>query len=92
MDLEQKRVEDDLRGVIEGDVGCDDLFAQMYSTDASIYQLRPFGVVRPRTVEDCAAVVREGLEAGWLANRWDVASSSISRVTCDVIGSRPIIS
>jgi FAD/FMN-containing dehydrogenase/Fe-S oxidoreductase len=62
MDLEQKRVEDDLRGVIEGDVGCDDLFAQMYSTDASIYQLRPFGVVRPRTVEDCAAVVRYARE------------------------------
>lgn len=62
MDLDQKRVEDDLRGVIEGDVDFGDLYAQMYSTDASIYQLRPLGVVRPRTVEDCAAVVRYAQE------------------------------
>lgn len=62
MDLDQKRVEDDLRGVVEGDVDFGDLFAQMYSTDASIYQLRPLGIVRPRTAEDCAAVIRYARE------------------------------
>jgi FAD/FMN-containing dehydrogenase/Fe-S oxidoreductase len=62
MDSDQKRVEDDLRGVIEGDVECGDLYAQMYSTDASIYQLQPLGVVRPRSVEDCAAVVKYARE------------------------------
>lgn len=62
MDLDQKRVEDDLRGVVQGDVDCGDLFAQMYSTDASIYQLRPLGIVRPRSAEDCAAVIRYARE------------------------------
>ncbi len=62
MDLEQIRVQDDLRGVIAGDVVFGDLYTQMYATDASIYQLRPLGVVRPRSVEDCAAVVRYAQE------------------------------
>jgi FAD/FMN-containing dehydrogenase/Fe-S oxidoreductase len=62
MDLEQKRVQDDLRGVIDGDVEFTDLYTQMYSTDASIYQMQPFGIVRPRSVEDCAAVVRYARE------------------------------
>lgn len=62
MDLDQIRVQDDLRGAIEGDVLFDDLYGQMYATDASIYQLRPFGVVRPRTAEDVAVVVRYAVE------------------------------
>jgi FAD/FMN-containing dehydrogenase/Fe-S oxidoreductase len=62
MDLDQTRVQDDLRGIIEGDVFFGDLFGQMYATDASIYQQRPFGVVRPRSTEDVAAVVRYAAE------------------------------
>ncbi len=58
MDVEQQRIEEDLRGQIAGDVRCDDLFVQLYATDASIYQIAPLGVVRPRTVEDVVATVR----------------------------------
>ena len=46
MDPEQQRIEEDLRGMLQGDVRCDDVFAQLYASDASIYQLRPLGIVR----------------------------------------------
>jgi FAD/FMN-containing dehydrogenase/Fe-S oxidoreductase len=62
MDLDQIRVQDDLRGIVTGDVVFGDLFTQMYATDASIYELRPLGVVRPRTAEDCAAVLKYAAE------------------------------
>jgi len=39
------RVEDDLRGFIKGDILFDSLSRTMYSTDASIFQMRPLGVV-----------------------------------------------
>lgn len=58
MDVEQQRIEEDLRGQIAGEVRCDDLFVQLYATDASIYQVAPLGVVRPRSVEDVVATVR----------------------------------
>ena len=49
MDPDQQRIEEDLRGLLQGDVRCDDVFTQLYASDASIYELRPLGVVRPRT-------------------------------------------
>jgi len=58
MDVEQQRIEEDLRGQIAGEVRCDDLFVQLYASDASIYEIAPLGVVRPRTVEDVVATVR----------------------------------
>lgn len=58
MDVEQQRIVEDLRGQISGEVRCDDLFVQLYSSDASIYEIAPLGVVRPRTVEDVVATVR----------------------------------
>ena len=41
MDQVRARIQEDLRGVIEGEVHCDDLTLQLYSSDASIYQIRP---------------------------------------------------
>ncbi|MCH7752871.1 MAG: anaerobic glycerol-3-phosphate dehydrogenase subunit C [Planctomycetes bacterium] len=58
MDVERQRIEEDLRGQIAGDVRCDELFVQLYASDASIYEIAPLGVVRPRTVEDVVATVR----------------------------------
>jgi len=58
MDIDRKRVEDDLRGFVRGDVICDDLSVQLYASDASIYQIRPLGIIRPRTTRDVAAVVK----------------------------------
>src|SRR5882724_5375641 len=57
MDPESQRIEEDLRGLLQGEVRCDDLTTQLYASDASIYELRPRGVVRPRNVEDVVAVV-----------------------------------
>ena len=58
MDAERKRIEEDLRGQLAGDVRCDDLFVQLYASDASIYEIRPLGVIRPRSVNDVVATVR----------------------------------
>jgi FAD/FMN-containing dehydrogenase/Fe-S oxidoreductase len=62
MDAERLRLDEDLRGLIEGDVLCDDLTVQMYGSDASIFQCSPLGVVRPRHREDVQAVVRYAAE------------------------------
>src|ERR1700745_124135 len=42
-----------------GEVRFDRLSRALYSTDASVYQIVPLGVVLPRTEEDVVAVVRE---------------------------------
>ncbi|MCC7474396.1 MAG: anaerobic glycerol-3-phosphate dehydrogenase subunit C [Pirellulales bacterium] len=64
MDPERRRIEEDLRGLLQGDVHCDDVFTQLYASDASIYELRPAGVVRPRTLSDVVATVRYAGENG----------------------------
>jgi FAD/FMN-containing dehydrogenase/Fe-S oxidoreductase len=58
MDPQRQRIQEDLRGLVSGDVRCDDVFVELYSTDASIYQIRPLGVVRPKSTEDVAACLR----------------------------------
>jgi FAD/FMN-containing dehydrogenase/Fe-S oxidoreductase len=62
MDPENQRIEEDLRGVLRGDVRCDDLYTQLYSTDASVYELRPLGVVCPRSLADVVATVQYAAE------------------------------
>ena len=58
MAIERQRIEEDLRGQIAGEVRCDDMFVQLYAGDASIYEIAPLGVVRPRTIDDVVATVR----------------------------------
>src|SRR5688500_1169884 len=62
MDPEQQRIQEDLRGLLKGEVRCDELFTQLYASDASIYELRPLGVVRPRSLDDVVATVRYAAE------------------------------
>ena len=62
MDVERQRIQDDLRGTIAGDVLCDEITSQLYASDASIYQMRPLGVVRPRSAADVATCVRYATE------------------------------
>ena len=64
MDQERQRIEEDLRGLVAGDVRCDDLFVQLFASDASIYEIRPLGVVRPRTVADVVATVEYAASNG----------------------------
>jgi len=58
------RIRDDLHGFLKGDVLFDDLTCALYSTDASIFQVTPAGVVRPRDEEDVQALVRYAHENG----------------------------
>jgi FAD/FMN-containing dehydrogenase/Fe-S oxidoreductase len=62
MDQERQRIQDDLRGLIAGEVRCDDLFLQLYASDGSIYQIKPLGVVRPRSTADVAACAQYASE------------------------------
>src|SRR5438874_12844683 len=62
MDPERQRIQDDLRGLVGGDVRCDDVLLGLYASDASVYQLQPLAVIRPRTTADVAAVVRYAAE------------------------------
>jgi FAD/FMN-containing dehydrogenase/Fe-S oxidoreductase len=58
MDPQRERIQEDLRGLLTGEVRCDDVFLQLYASDASVYQIKPLGVVRPRSTDDVAACVQ----------------------------------
>jgi FAD/FMN-containing dehydrogenase/Fe-S oxidoreductase len=58
MDPHRERIQADLRGLVSGEVLCDDPATLMYASDASIYQVRPLGVVRPRGLSDVRACLR----------------------------------
>src|SRR6266480_1127126 len=58
MDPQRERIQADLRGLLAGEVFCDDPFTLMYASDASVYQMRPLGVVRPRGVGDVRAALK----------------------------------
>ena len=55
--MEITQLEQDLRKTVFGEVRFDPYSKALYSTDASIYQMEPVGVVIPRSVEDVVAVV-----------------------------------
>ena len=61
---QQARLQDDLRGLVAGQVRCDEIVAQLYATDAGPLEYRPAGVVWPRTAADVSAVVRYCAEEG----------------------------
>ncbi|MBT4340825.1 MAG: FAD-binding oxidoreductase, partial [Chloroflexi bacterium] len=50
-------LENELKKTITGEVRFDDVSKQMYSTDASLYQMEPIGVVIPRNAGDVQAVL-----------------------------------
>ena len=55
-------LQEELRSQIEGEVRFDDISRALYSTDASVYQIKPAGVVIPRHREDilrAVAICRE---------------------------------
>ncbi len=58
------QMEESLRRLVAGDVHFDAYQRSLYSTDASIYQIQPVGVVAPRTAEDVAAVFEIAREHG----------------------------
>jgi FAD/FMN-containing dehydrogenase/Fe-S oxidoreductase len=64
VDPEQARIEEDLRGVVAGDVLCDDVGRSLYATDGSLFEEWPLAVVRPRSTDDVAATVRWAADQG----------------------------
>ncbi len=62
MDPDRQKIQDDLRGLLAGDIRCDDVFMQMYSTDASLHEVPPLGVVRPRHAADVVSCVQYAAE------------------------------
>lgn len=58
MDEEQQRIAEDLSGVFEGEVRFDEVAREIYSTDASLYQIHPLGVVCPKHQEDVVALAQ----------------------------------
>ena len=59
-----RSLEADLRRRVSGEVRFDPYSRAMYSTDASIYQMEPVGVVIPRDADDVAGVISTCAEAG----------------------------
>jgi FAD/FMN-containing dehydrogenase/Fe-S oxidoreductase len=55
---QREQIRDDLKGVIKGEVLFDDLSRVLYSTDASLFEVQPLGVVVPRDEEDLQTLVR----------------------------------
>jgi FAD/FMN-containing dehydrogenase/Fe-S oxidoreductase len=55
---QRERIRDDLKGIVKGELLFDDLSRLLYSTDASIFEVQPAGVVVPRDEEDVQALVR----------------------------------
>src|SRR5262245_58789981 len=56
------RIQDDLKGFIKGEVLFDEVSRALYSTDASIFQIKPLGVVAPRDECEIQALVRYAAE------------------------------
>ena len=61
---EVNAIADKLRGQIAGEIRMDHYNRLMYSTDASMYQMMPVGVVVPRSADDVEATIRVAREHG----------------------------
>ncbi|MBD3674482.1 MAG: FAD-binding protein, partial [Planctomycetaceae bacterium] len=49
---QQQRISEDLHGQFSGEVRVDPLTISMYSTDASLYEIKPLAVAYPKSAED----------------------------------------
>ena len=61
---EREELAQELRRRVDGEVRFDPFSRVLYSTDASIYQMEPVGVVIPRGVEDVLAVMEVARDSG----------------------------
>ena len=63
-DADTRELVHDLDRLVSGEVRFDKMSRVLYSTDASIYQIEPVGVVLPRNAEDVIAVVETANKHG----------------------------
>lgn len=64
LDPRRERIQDDLRGLIDGDVLANTSETQVYSMDASLYEIQPLCVVCPKTTRDVISVVQYARQNG----------------------------
>ena len=64
MEEQRARINDDLRGVVAGELLFEPLDRASYALGAGPYEIDPLGVVVPRTPEDVVTVVRYASENG----------------------------
>lgn len=57
-------IAEDLRGQIVGDVLSNDVSRRIYASDASLYEILPAAIVRPRMTADVVATVQYATERG----------------------------
>jgi len=62
MKNKSKKISEELTKLLRGDVFDDILHRAAFSTDASIYQITPLGVVAPRDLDDVVAIVKYAAE------------------------------
>ena len=63
-DTDTRELVHDLERLVSGEVRFDKMSRVLYSTDASIYEIEPVGVVLPRSAEDVIAVVETANKYG----------------------------
>ena len=56
--IDREALQRELQERLEGEVRFDTISRALYSTDASVYQIQPLGVVVPRSREDLVELVR----------------------------------
>jgi len=64
VDEHQTRITEDLSGLLRGELRCDPMTVSIYSTDASLYQIAPLGVVFPRDRDDVVTLAQYSFEKG----------------------------
>ncbi len=62
LDQQRERTQDDLRGLVSGEVRCEEFFLQLHAGDGGPYEIQPLAVVRPRSAGDVVACVRYAAE------------------------------
>ncbi len=73
----RERIQDDLRGLVEGDVYANTVFTQAYAADASIYEVHPLCVVLPRTTMDIVSTIRYARKNGLSVHPRGAGSSCV---------------
>ncbi len=61
---EEKEILRDLRNTIEGEVLFDEINRTIYSSAASLYRIRPLGIVKPKHIKDVINVVKYASQHG----------------------------
>ncbi len=62
MDEIRRRIQEDLVDAIEGEIRTDRSIVAQYSTDASLYEVEPVGVVFPRSTADVETLAAWSVE------------------------------